>query len=288
MKSAVLSGSGEVRLALNRPASAVTMSATGGILCPYSVPTRDTLSGWLTPEASLIRGDKLTIRLWEGDRLIDSSEVNALNGVPQIKIALQQAPSLLQLRTNAPVSQLIDSLEVMSDSLSFRVGLSGDSCSTRFRIDTRFLDRLPHGQDFEILMPAGVFVSLYGDTSRAAKFQMKEFEKGEMGSLIISMDLSAEVSPHIVQIRQGKQQLTVHEFTAAPGAAYRDERELPVGAYSLRIIKDANRNGLWDPGNFLASRQPEEVVVYPSLVEIRAGWDQEITIDVSGAKKALK
>lgn len=43
--------------------------------------------------------------------------------------------------------------------------------------------------------------------------------------------------------------------------------------YTLRIIEDANKNGVWDSGNFLEKKQPENVIYFPKDIDVRANWD---------------
>ena len=42
--------------------------------------------------------------------------------------------------------------------------------------------------------------------------------------------------------------------------------------YYVRLIYDTNGNTIWDTGNYLQKLQPEEVVYYPSPIEVRANW----------------
>ena len=50
---------------------------------------------------------------------------------------------------------------------------------------------------------------------------------------------------------------------------------LPPGDYSLELIEDTHPNGIWDPGNYLQSQQPERVFVR-TLDQLRANWDLEV------------
>jgi uncharacterized protein (DUF2141 family) len=49
--------------------------------------------------------------------------------------------------------------------------------------------------------------------------------------------------------------------------------DIKPGKYDFRVIFDTNKNGKWDPGNFLKGTQPERISYYPKVLEIRAGWD---------------
>lgn len=60
------------------------------------------------------------------------------------------------------------------------------------------------------------------------------------------------------------------------------EEDLPIffdaiepNIYSLRVIYDDNKNGVWDTGNYLEKRQAEQVQYYPKTIDVRANWDVE-------------
>lgn len=52
------------------------------------------------------------------------------------------------------------------------------------------------------------------------------------------------------------------------------------GDYSLRILFDANGNGVWDAGNFSLKLQPEIVRKIPQAINIKRNWDNEININL--------
>ena len=45
------------------------------------------------------------------------------------------------------------------------------------------------------------------------------------------------------------------------------------GEYLIRVIYDSNANGRWDTGNFLLKTNPEEIIYFPDLLEVRPNWD---------------
>ena len=48
---------------------------------------------------------------------------------------------------------------------------------------------------------------------------------------------------------------------------------VPAGTYYLKLIIDANGNGVWDTGNYHNHLQPEEVYYYPKRLKLRRNWD---------------
>ena len=51
------------------------------------------------------------------------------------------------------------------------------------------------------------------------------------------------------------------------------------GEYDIRILYDANNNGVWDPGHFFGLHvQPEVVLYLDSKLQVRSNWDNEKVI----------
>jgi len=56
-----------------------------------------------------------------------------------------------------------------------------------------------------------------------------------------------------------------------------------TGDYEIRILYDKNSNRKWDPGSYIQKKQPEKIVVDGKKYNIRANWDNEITIELPKA-----
>jgi hypothetical protein len=53
------------------------------------------------------------------------------------------------------------------------------------------------------------------------------------------------------------------------------------GNYELRILYDTNGNGKWDPGQYPGNKKlPEIVWLVPKELSVRAGWDNEMTLQL--------
>ena len=53
------------------------------------------------------------------------------------------------------------------------------------------------------------------------------------------------------------------------------------GEFGIRILYDRNRNGRWDTGDYWRRLQPERVVLRKQKLNIRAGWDNELEINLT-------
>ena len=61
---------------------------------------------------------------------------------------------------------------------------------------------------------------------------------------------------------------------------------LNPGKYAARLVRDTNRNGMWDTGNYEEKIQPEDVFYYKNMIEFKANFDvlqdwdlNELTLD---------
>ena len=59
--------------------------------------------------------------------------------------------------------------------------------------------------------------------------------------------------------------------------------QLPVGEYTLKLLLDKNKNGQWDTGAYYGKKkqQPEIVTIFTTPLNIRANWDNEITLTLN-------
>jgi Bacterial Ig-like domain len=54
---------------------------------------------------------------------------------------------------------------------------------------------------------------------------------------------------------------------------------LKPARYSFRVIVDKNHNGKWDPGDLFKKIQPEVVIPYNDVVNLKAGWENNIDFE---------
>jgi hypothetical protein len=100
-------------------------------------------------------------------------------------------------------------------------------------------------------------------------------KKTDYGSLkVVFNNLDLSKNP-VLQLTQGGQAVKSIPLTSA---VYFQPLFQP-GEFELRLLFDANKNGVWDPGEFFSKRrQPELVKPLDKKITVRANWENEIEI----------
>ena len=112
--------------------------------------------------------------------------------------------------------------------------------------------------------------------AKSDTFHFKSKSESDYGSLTLRFTKIDLAKHPVIQF------LTASEIVrsvAVTSSNWSDKLFIP-GEYELRILYDANNNGIWDPGNYEKKLQPEKAVTLDKKLTIRADWDNERDIDL--------
>ena len=104
---------------------------------------------------------------------------------------------------------------------------------------------------------------------------MKYIKK--FSTIATATGLGALLATGLTGCGESKQQQ--QEQTQAKGAFVIIEETAP-GKYKIKVIFDRNNNGRWDTGNYIEKEQPENVLFFNKLIEIRPNWVSEESMEI--------
>jgi len=165
----------------------------------------------------------------------------------------------------------IDSNEIILTDTNYHpvpLTLHIDSTATTVSLHPKWQADKP----YLLVLPAHIFKDTLGFTN----------EKPDT----IRFSTKREEDYAAIELRFQKLDLSLHPviqfilndavFYSAPLTSNKWTSKLFVpGNYSLRILYDANENGIWDTGNYNTKTQPEKVVSLPDDLKLRSNWDNE-------------
>ena len=138
----------------------------------------------------------------------------------------------------------------------------------RLQLDLRF--ETAENESYKIQMLPEALTDFYGATNDTLNFTASTKAYGDYGEYDLTLQGAADVQ-HIVQLVTEKSEVK-REIIGEPGKIFFQFNRVEPGKYYARVIVDLNDNGKYDSGNFLEQKQPEEVLYYPDLLDLRSGW----------------
>ncbi|MFZ4706333.1 MAG: Ig-like domain-containing protein [Bacteroidales bacterium] len=247
--------------------------------------TGDTLNCWLKN----ISGDSLRFVVNDGSQVIDTINISLeFKTKESRKVQREGVVEKLQIRSNAPRQgnfPLNSPFVLLAGNplakADFKSIMLVEGVDTLFP-GAMFSDNLNHritvnrllveGKKYQLIVPDSAFEDIYGHLNDSIKMQFNTRLLSDYGSLIMNVKVT-DAQPYVIQL-----------FTEA-GKLVKEERIdsdkkltfsfLLPGKYKLKAIVDKNHNGKWDTGNYLGHLQPEMVINYKTVIDLRANWEQE-------------
>ena len=130
------------------------------------------------------------------------------------------------------------------------------------------------GKSYRLLIPDSVFLSFDSLSNDTIRYDLMTVWPRDLGSLILDVNMEKNPGNYIIQLVSGeKENLIEEQYITAPGKV--KFGFLAPGKFKVKAILDRNQNHQWDSGNFVGKIQPERVIYFPSVIEVRANWDVE-------------
>lgn len=164
---------------------------------------------------------------------------------------------------------------------------TGENILPQISIDTKtklfaLLDFKKEENSFYTLhIPKGKFLDIlnFGNDSVQLKFQTNSIENYSTLKLKVFNNTSMYKIVELISAKDKK--LLERFFIVGNEKKLLTVKGLAEGNYEIRVIEDANRNGEWDTGNFDLKTQPEKVVIFNNLPQLKGGWEGEFDLPLN-------
>jgi hypothetical protein len=164
--------------------------------------------------------------------------------------------------------------------------LDKDSISVAFttRIDTlqnnlHFIFNKTEDQKYQLIIPENTIIDFFQlSNSKPLNFKFYTGLLADFGNLNLEFQ-NIKSYPFIIELTDSKGKL-LHSKNNI-NASKVSFNLIPPEKFTLRVIYDVNKNGLWDTGNYLKKIQTEEVIYFNKEIDLRANWDVQQTIDLN-------
>ena len=124
-------------------------------------------------------------------------------------------------------------------------------------------------QAYQVRLLPGAITDFFGETNDTLNYSLRTRTVSDYGTLNVTLE-NLNQFPVIIQLVDSKFKVISEDYITQLQPVLFEN--ISPGKYYIRLIFDENENGVWDTGNFLTREQPEEVVYYPTQLEVRANW----------------
>ena len=128
----------------------------------------------------------------------------------------------------------------------------------------------------KVISDSAAFVSVINDTSASVEQPIKRINPTEVG--LINVKVETATPNFIIQLLdQGTEIIREQKNSDVANNTFKFNNLLPE-TYTIRLIIDDNKNGRWDSSDFKNGKLAEKIFFYESPVQLRANWEQNITV----------
>jgi hypothetical protein len=173
----------------------------------------------------------------------------------------------LKYHANTPIESIDDEMISIMDSDSLFLPLSS-SLDHKKNIAYVLFEK-SESETYRVQLLPGALYDLFEKTHDTINTLVKTRADSDYGTLNIQLENITDL-PLIVQLVDSKFNVVAEEWIDTNIPIFFDY--ITPGNYYLRLIVDGNANKTWDTGNFLGRKQPEKIIYYPSVLDIRANW----------------
>jgi len=111
-------------------------------------------------------------------------------------------------------------------------------------------------------------------TKKLLKFDLETKNISDYGNLRLNLE-NVKQFPVIIELTDKNGEVKYFDYSES--STQIDFNLIEPALYALRLIYDENKNKIWDSGNYLDKKQPENVIYFPKDIDVRANWDVQQT-----------
>ena len=129
--------------------------------------------------------------------------------------------------------------------------------------------------NYELYLYPNAVTDLYSKVNDSAHLFFNIIPMNKYGNIILRYERELNENQQIIQLI--KEGIVLEEHFIKRNAEFLEFKNLLPGNYKLKIIEDINNNGRWDTGDYLLRKQPELVKLFEDEINLKAGWDLDLT-----------
>ncbi|MBB1193010.1 hypothetical protein DNC80_04920 [Flavobacterium sp. SOK18b] len=121
------------------------------------------------------------------------------------------------------------------------------------------------------------FTDFFEKKNDTLTFKFSTRNTSDYGNLSVNLQ-KVKSYPVLIELTNAKGDVLASEYTTENSTI--NFNLIEPAQYTLRATYDSNKNGKWDPGDYLNKLQAEEVIYFSKEIDVRANWDVNQLFDL--------
>ena len=125
---------------------------------------------------------------------------------------------------------------------------------------------------------SGALTDFFEKSNDTLSYKVTTQNTADYGNIIVKLQ-NVKQFPVIVELVDSKGDVLASEYAESNSTVYFNLIE--PAQFTLRAIYDSNKNKVYDTGNYIDKRAPEEVIYFSKEIDVRPNWDVDQVFDLS-------
>ena len=242
---------------------------------------KDSVNIWFNPKVDKIQGksERLAFEIKHKDKIDNQTVLYSASSQEYEAAYTANKETKFQPNKDFNISGLIpiksvkkELINVFRDTIPINFDVEIDPVNKQ-QLNFKFEKNLK--EKFEINIYPKAIKDIFDVENDTLVYQFNTGTREDFGNLKFKIN-NLDPNPIIVQLLKNSKDFEVVEEVYSSDREFYFPNILP-GEYYLRILVDANKNGVWDSGDFINQLQPESSYIYPTKLIIRPLWDSDET-----------
>lgn len=134
-------------------------------------------------------------------------------------------------------------------------------------------------KNYELIIEEKAIKGPFDEYNKEKKLSFQYNESDNYGDIILTLNNLESDTQYIVELIDDKK-TKVFNTQIINNQNKVEYIKFPGGKYTLRIIKDINKNGRWDPADVYNKTQAEPIWYMDKTFTIRSNWEQNETLNI--------
>ncbi|WP_026897405.1 Ig-like domain-containing domain [Daejeonella oryzae] len=210
-----------------------------------------------------------TISIYRNKKDTYKRAVSVSDNMPAAKLKPGTNPQLIFTSPLASFDQ--SKITLLLDSSAVKTfQIVKDSTSSRRYV---MKNSWKQGKEYDLKLAEGAFSDIYGNKSKVYSRKFTVDTEENYGNIAIEITVPDTSKTYVIQWLN-EQNVLLRKDVITKNTVLNYNR-YPTAKYKIRVVYDANKNGLWDTGSIKLKLQPEKVWNFDKVLTLRPNWDLE-------------